>query len=108
NQLQSKVFRIDGVAVGVEENVSKTAAFRVYPNPASEKLFVNSIKSTNTDSPFTIFISNVLGEVQYSASFHGNDTSVDLNQFSEGVYFVTLTSDFTSETFPVIINRAVK
>jgi len=62
----------------------KEKQISVYPNPATDKLFVSGI-----DGDFQVEIMNLLGEVFYSGNI-ADKQSVEVGFLNNGVYFVVL------------------
>lgn len=86
------------IAAGEEELLNQEAV-RVYPNPASDVLFLSS--------PCDSFeIHNILGEKMEAAiSFtDGPQKGIDINHFNEGIYFLTLKSGNKSITRKIIFS----
>jgi hypothetical protein len=69
-------------------NPFSTDKLKIYPNPVKETLF---IEITNGEIIRTIKLYNVVGEKVYEASgINSSETSVNLNSFSNGIYFITV------------------
>lgn len=74
--------------LAADEALSFTASgisnlsFRVYPNPASSEIWVNS----DSDSPITVFVSNQLGDLILTS----DKRRVDVSQLANGVYVVAI------------------
>ena len=71
----------------------------IYPNPVNEFLKINAKETINS-----VVISNVLGQVIYSAHVDALGATVDMSGFSKGTYFVkvqvgddTITKKFIKE-----------
>lgn len=62
---------------------------RVYPNPASDLLFVN----TGTDRNSAVTITNVSGQVVYQVAANSKNSAIDISHFESGVYTVFIQSD---------------
>jgi hypothetical protein len=69
---------------GVIEELERTL-INVYPNPASNVL---NIDAGNDVRQVTLI--NPAGQVVYDVVLEANKTSIDLNEFSVGVYMVQL------------------
>ena len=72
--------------VGIVSNIQPSAV-RIFPNPASNIVFIESDKI-----PSKLELFNMTGQVVYS-SYSEIPESIDLNNYSGGLYFVKL--DFT-------------
>jgi hypothetical protein len=68
--------------------------FAVYPNPASERLQIESANETIS----SIQIVNMLGQVLFSENDSNvTSKSIDIASFSEGMYFVTINNHTTKK-----------
>ncbi|MFT6503017.1 MAG: hypothetical protein ACJASQ_003149 [Crocinitomicaceae bacterium] len=68
-------------------SMSNDATIKVYPNPASDYLFIEIDNNTGHH----IRMINTLGQVIHESDFIDNKTSVDLSQLSgKGVYFIEI------------------
>ena len=76
-------------SVGIEE-AENYQAINIFPNPASDRLFVNfnQIK----DVPKTIKIYNVFGQlcIESSDAGHANNAGINISQLSAGTYTVQI------------------
>ena len=63
------------------DDLQATASISLYPNPAENKLTIETNKPTN------IFITNILGEQLFNSQIE-QTTILDLSNFSSGIYFV--------------------
>jgi hypothetical protein len=67
------------------EDLSLNNSVKIYPNPADKNLTIAM------ETPFqTIEVSNILGEVVYSAQINVNELQLDVAAYCTGVYFVKL------------------
>lgn len=73
-------------SVGLEDNINNTI-FSIYPNPATNKLYVNRKNKLKIES---VCIYNQLGQ----NVLHSNDIkeSVDISKLGQGIYIIELTS----------------
>ncbi len=69
--------------IGIDEK-STFNQFKIYPNPASEKLFIYS-KNTNA---YQIEIHNSLGQILLKGTFDNDKTQFDLSKIESGIYFI--------------------
>lgn len=91
------------LVLGIEENVS-TSTFQIYPNPAT-----NHINITLNDNELingTIEIINVFGQVVYKENTHFSNgtTSISIENYSKGLYFVKISDRSNVKTSKFIIN----
>ena len=87
-------------AAGVINNPDASSAIQVYPNPASTEIKINLPSENN----FEIEIINTLGQTVMVSKAQPQNT-IDISQFSNGIYFVRIqTADFI-ETKKLIIAK---
>ena len=71
----------------------KETLYQVYPNPAKNRLVVNS-GSININEGFTrCTISNLNGNVLLDKELHPLSDFIDISELAEGAYILTLTND---------------
>lgn len=68
------------------QGTSYKIAFNVYPNPASDKIFIE----TNIPTPKTIEIRDILGKIIYMKESRNTIENIDLSEQSEGMYFLII------------------
>ena len=78
-----------GICVGIKDNVKTN--FSIVPNPAT-----NNILITAANSFHTIEVVSFLGQTVYSQHNDGNTATIDVSNFSNGVYFVRIISDYNT------------
>jgi len=86
------------MTVTVEEN--ENLDFMISPNPAKENI---NIKTKLSNSVITLSITNVLGEIVYSQKLIHTKTTLNTDQFSKGVYFVSIANKNSKTTKKMII-----
>jgi hypothetical protein len=69
----------------------------VYPNPANESVVIS------TASDQVIEITSTLGQVVYTTTATGTATTIDLNNFEAGVYFVNVYTGSSKVTEQLIV-----
>lgn len=62
-------------------------SFQVYPNPAADKLFIQ----TKTQGKLTVSIIDITGQLIRQQEI-GTDNSISLDEFKQGLYFLQITS----------------
>ena len=73
---------------------------KVYPNPANQRMFIESSKEGKAN----VQLINILGEVVLEESIQLNQVqTLDLNQYQNGVYFLKVRSDNQINTFKINI-----
>jgi PKD repeat protein len=92
--------------VGITEN-SLSDAVSIYPNPASDVLTIN-VDNVIGDE-LTIELSNIAGQVVITRSlseFNGSaKEDIDVNDLTEGVYFVKVYTNEATTTVRVVVQK---
>lgn len=92
----------DPVAVTINKN--KTFTYAVYPNPASNMLYLSY---ENAVSGATAEITDILGNIIFSQSLETSDQLkkiiIDLGDYRKGIYFVKVASGGSSSVKKVIV-----
>lgn len=91
------VFKFSGTLSNNDFNTSK---FRVYPNPATS--FVN-LQTEGLDS-YTLKVTDLSGKVMVTREFNGVENTLDISNYAAGVYFFEINSASKSETIKIIKN----
>ena len=73
-------------AVGINELELRNIS--IYPNPATDMLYVN-LPSTN----YSVEVINLMGEVVLKSENKSNTTFIEINNLKSGVYFLTISSE---------------
>ena len=89
-----------GSATGINENTN--SRFLLYPNPASEKLTIQTNDLKNT----TVSIYNTIGEIMLTKKIKDAKTEIDISILNNGIYFVSLKNETTIATEKIIKNNA--
>lgn len=82
-----KIFRITTTTLGVQES-DLSNQIKVYPNPASKKIFIEGVKDKNT----TVEIISFEGRKVLEQGKIESDNSVNISGIPAGVYFINLNS----------------
>lgn len=82
-----KIFRVTTTSLGTQEN-ENLAEIKVYPNPASKKVFIEGLKDKN----ISVEIINFEGRRILESVNIENDNSIDISGIPAGVYFINLKS----------------
>lgn len=84
-------------STGLMDNVFATSEFnkknfvKMYPNPVTNQINISFMEKQST--PFSIEITDFVGKKIISKSFENqNDTSIPIESFSKGVYFVKIST----------------
>jgi len=94
-----KIFRVTTTTLGTQEN-DNLAQIKVYPNPASKKVFIEGLKDKNISAE----IINFEGRKVLESAKIENDNSINISGIPAGVYFINLKSgDLKSYSQKLII-----
>ena len=100
---QCYVFKISSefIPVGTEEIIARDVVYNVYPNPASEYIFVSS----SMDADATVTFTNLAGQTVkvVNTNLTTGDNSVSINDLNSGVYFCTVSANGYSHTTKVVV-----
>lgn len=83
-----KIFRVTTSTLATNEN-ELSSQIKIYPNPASTKVFIEGIKDKNT----TVEILNTEGRKVLQQGKIENDNGINISGIPSGVYFIHLNSD---------------
>ncbi|MEM6684562.1 MAG: FG-GAP-like repeat-containing protein [Bacteroidota bacterium] len=88
---------LEGSTLGInEENAKK---FSVYPNPASEYVFI----SAAIETPFTVTVFDNLGRKLFTQQAQNDQARIDVSSLSSGIFFVELRTENTKTVQKVVI-----
>ncbi|MDD3740600.1 MAG: T9SS type A sorting domain-containing protein [Bacteroidales bacterium] len=82
-------------------NTNLISDISVYPNPASEKLVINS----EMIQDHTLYIFGIDGKLVFTTKLNNGNNSVNLQEFSSGTYFYQL---FDKRKIPVLAGKFIK
>lgn len=104
NQLLNTVVRVDtSLGVGLNETIS-TNGFIIYPNPADKELTVFSNQSA-TGKVQMIKVFNAMGKIVYSDIKSTVNCKLKTANWTNGIYFVQLTTDDKTVLRKVVISH---
>lgn len=79
--------------LGIKDKKSEDISLSIYPNPASSVL---NISAQGVDGNYDVRMTDVLGKVVYNESVVGASKKVDVSDFKNGVYLITITEKGTA------------
>lgn len=81
----------DEVALGVDDEVAKGVAFKLYPNPSTNNLFNIELKNNYSRTTATVKIYNLLGSLVLSKEVNTNTKKITVSHnLKAGLYIVEL------------------
>jgi len=87
-----KIYKTNnGGGVGIEKNTFDKIDYTVYPNPVANKLTVDI--NDQIHFPATIKIYSMLGEELFSLQTSFSQTTIDMEHFSKGLYFLKIITE---------------
>ncbi len=93
------------VLTDINDNLKGTGNFRIYPNPASDKITIELPESQN--STINIQLMNITGEKVYQTSISGSEeitvVEISVSDLPGGIYFVQLIGATDTKTQRIII-----
>ena len=81
--------------MAVDEQTTKGPALKLFPNPVSSVL---NIETTGKSAHDQLSVMNLSGRVVLTCSTTGTKTQLDISSLPGGVYFVRLINNKTVET----------
>jgi hypothetical protein len=77
---------------------------KVYPNPASNYIIINFPKVLNS---VQIEMTDTFGKIVFSTDEKSisNEYKIDIKDFSEGIYFINVTSNNLKQTYKVLVKK---
>ncbi len=92
---------IDAAALGVSKDLLPENAISLHPNPTENKRFMVKLNNLKGDSNITVY--NVIGSVVKSFTTSKSEEKIDLNNFSNGLYFVNVSNNNKSLVKKIIV-----
>ena len=84
------------------DNINGGIAFTIYPNPAKTEVVVDMQNNTTVA---TVELRDVLGQTLLTRTLTAAQTTIDLNAFIDGIYFIEVTQDGMKAVRRLIISR---
>jgi hypothetical protein len=94
---KATVMKFDSVFVGIK--VKQESRFSLYPNPATDKI---TVETSGTSTASYLAILNIEGQELITRQITEPKTQLDISNLPGGVYFVRLTNDKTVEVGKII------
>lgn len=91
------IFKLTGSLANNDFNTTK---FKVYPNPATS---IVNLQTEGLDS-YTLKVTDLSGKVMATREFSGIENSLDISSYAAGVYFFEINSGSNSETIKIMKN----
>lgn len=92
----TKVDSVDvmvSTTLGIKDKKNEEISMSIYPNPATSIL---NISAQGLDGNYDVRMTDVLGKVVYNETVIGSSKKVDVSDFKNGVYLVTITEKGTA------------
>jgi hypothetical protein len=94
-------------AVNVEEANKQITKVELFPNPASNNLTVRAY--LNTPGEVNVSVANAVGQTMISRTFNESSNmlseNIALDNLSNGIYFVTVSSNGANQVEKIIVNK---
>jgi hypothetical protein len=88
------------VSSGINE-VTSSNSVKLYPNPTHGKFTIYSSAPINENS--IVNITNMVGQIVFSSALTSNNQEIDVNNLTNGMYFVTIKNGTSTSTIKIII-----
>ncbi len=98
--------KIDSVKVNFPAGINEmqNSFFRIFPNPANNKLFIQTDGFFVSDD-FTLSIYNTLGEIILTEKSNSNKTDINIAVLNNGIYFISISSGAKTVRKKFLINK---
>jgi hypothetical protein len=97
-----KTINIDS-QTGINDPIEPNSKIIIYPNPASEVLYVKNIKSSNEAIIFKIY--NFMGALVKTETLVQNQQQINIGDLTNGIYIVEIKSKEWTEKQKLIIQK---
>ncbi|MBR3914718.1 MAG: T9SS type A sorting domain-containing protein [Bacteroidales bacterium] len=89
------------IPISVDEQIERDVVYNVYPNPASEMIFVSS----SMDADATVTFTNLAGQTVkvVNANLTTGENGISINDLNSGIYFCTVKANGYSHTSKVVV-----
>ncbi len=101
NATKSGIYKLTNIN-SINDIYKNEIAFNVYPNPSNSVINVECLSFTK--NPTTVEITNTLGQVILLKALTNNNTQINISDFVEGIYYITLKTDNKTTTKKLMIN----
>jgi hypothetical protein len=91
------VSAVDKNVLSAEDYLLEEQNLTIYPNPAKDK-----IKILSNSSIDKVLVYNIFGKLVYKSSKNANNLTVDISNFSKGIYLVKVFSDGFFKTKKIV------
>jgi len=79
---------IDDIEIDVLTNISdEVTDYKIYPNPTNNNL---TLQLNNVENNCNIIISDVVGKIVSKQDINSNTTTLDVQNYKSGIYFITI------------------
>jgi hypothetical protein len=90
--------------VGIQALSNADGNWLVYPNPASNILYLRN-GAAATEGSTQLEVMNAMGQTVHTESFKGSTKTLDLGTYASGVYFVKLVTEEQSTIKRIVVSR---
>lgn len=87
------------VIASTPEPATQQNNFKIYPNPTSQFLQIENLKSENIDQLFSAEVIDLSGRVQQREVLRGGVTSLDVSGLMTGIYLLKIQNSVTKQIF---------
>ena len=82
--------RYDAITIGLNDTKFSETDIVIYPNPAKDKIYF--ILNKHTQENYAVNFFNILGENVKSLAINSETNSIDINNLTNGIYFISVRS----------------
>ncbi len=98
-EVTNKVWKLEYVTVSQKE-ITSNLDFNIFPNPSSTLISITGLDFSN----YELTIYSIQGKLVKSEFIANRNTSIDISNLDDGVYFVQITSDNLKLSKKLIVN----
>ena len=89
--------------MGIENIIAENNSFTIYPNPANQSAVISWQLVENKKCELKIF--DALGKIVFQSTVSSPQSSVDVGNFDNGIYYVQLNAEDKTGTQKLIIQH---
>ena len=84
------------ITTSIKESKNEDIKINIFPNPANDKIVIQTEETNSTlnKNSFQLNIADINGKSVYTSNYTNlNNTTIDINNFKSGVYFISISTD---------------
>ncbi len=89
----------------LKNNLSDHTIFNIYPNPASDKIFISSAGQAGNNDKTTYELFEITGRRLYLLQSTESDVNIDTHTFPQGSYFLKISNSENTRSYKLLITH---